>query len=376
MPWRTTDLISLRQEFVALALQAGVNMSELCCRFSISRKTGYKWLRRYLGEDVPGLIDRSRRPRRIVMHIAPTVEEAIVALRHRHPCWGARKIRRRLQASGVAPVPACSTITVVLHRHDLIRPEALGGRRDWQRFAHPVPNSLWQMDFKRPVRSLAGSAHPLTVLDDCSRFSLCLRALPNQQTATVQDALTATFRRYGLPDQLLVDNGSPWGSDAEHIYTPLGVWLIRLGVHVSHSHPYHPQTLGKDERFHRTLEAEVLRNRQWQDLPHLQRAFDRWRHLYNFERPHEALALDVPATRYQPSLRALPEHLPAIEYPSGLQVRKVQQGGVVCFQGQTLRIGKAFTGYPVGLQLTQIDGVLDVLFCHRRIAQVDLRDDS
>ena len=128
MPWRTTNLMSLRQEFVTMALQAGVSMSELCRRFEISRKTGYKWLRRYHAEDLRGLADRSRRPHRIRIHVPPVVEETILTLRARHPSWGARKIRRRLHAHGLAPLPACSTITAVLHRHGLIFPEHAGGR--------------------------------------------------------------------------------------------------------------------------------------------------------------------------------------------------------------------------------------------------------
>jgi transposase InsO family protein len=158
-----------------------------------------------------------------------------------------------------------------------------------------VPNSLWQMDFKGPVNTLAGQAHPLTVLDDHSRFNLCLQALPNQQTAGVQDTLSDTFRRYGLPDRMAVDNGSPWGCDAEHLYTALTVWLIRLGVSVSHSRPYHPQTLGKDERFHGTLKRELLNRRQWQDRSDLQKSLDPWREEYNWIRPHEAWDWRFPA---------------------------------------------------------------------------------
>lgn len=374
MPWRTSDLMSLRQEFVMMALHPSVSMSDLCRRFGISRKTGYKWLRRYRAEDLRGLADRSRRPHRLGTHVPAVIDEALLTLRSGHPSWGARKIRRCLQAEGLAPLPACSTITAVLHRHGLISPEEAGGRRDWQRFVHPVPNSLWQRDFKSPVPCLAGPVQPLTTLDDGARFSLCLRALPNRQTTPIQDALTATFQRYGLPDTLLMDNGSPWGNDAEHVYTPLGVWLIRLGIRVTHSRPYHPQTLGQDERVHRTLEIELRRGRQWRDLLHLQGALARWRDVYNFERPHEALDRDTPATHYQPSLRRVPDQVPPIEYPAGLLVRKGQQGGVVYVHGREFRIGNAFTGYPIGLQPTQVDGVFDVLFCHQRIDQIDLRD--
>jgi transposase InsO family protein len=251
------------------------------------------------------------------------VEEAVLNLRSRHPRWGARKIRRRLLDLGASSVPACSPLTRIFHCHGLIHPEEPGGRRDFRRFEHPVPNSLWQMDFKGPVRSLAGSLHPLTVLDDHSRFNLCLSALRSQQSAGVREALTATFRQYGLPDRLMMDNGSPWGSDRDHPYTPLGVWLIRLGIRIGHSRPYHPQTLGKDERFHGTLGRELLDGRQWRDHDHLQAALRCWRQTDNFERPHEALNLAVPASRYRPSLRSFPESLPPIEYPEGIAVRKV-----------------------------------------------------
>jgi transposase InsO family protein len=365
--------MSLRQEFVGMAQRGTVSFSELCRRFDVSRKTGYKWLARSRDEGTAALRDRPRRPARSPRRTAAAVEAAIVTLRHQHPRWGARKLRRRLATRGLAPVPAASTVTRILHRQGLIDPAAPGSPRPWQRFEHPVPNSLWQMDFKGRVVTVVGPGHPLTILDDHSRFNLCLQVLPDQATAGVQAALTTSFRRYGLPDCLLVDNGSPWGSDAEHPWTPLTVWVVRVGTRVSHSAPYHPQTLGKEERFHRTLAAEVLGTRQWRDLAHCQGALDRWRIVYNTERPHEALGLAVPASRYAPSLRPFPETLPPIEYPAGLPVRKIQQGGHFTFHGRGFKVAKAFAGYPVGLRPTTTDGVFDVLFCHQRITGINLR---
>lgn len=373
MPWQEVSTVSLRQEFVTMVQHGTVNISELCRRYGVSRKTGYKWLGRYRREGPAGLPDRSRRPHQYPGQTPAGLEAALVALRQQHPAWGARKLRRRLQTLGRAPVPACSTVTAILHRHGLIAPEGPGGRQPWVRFEHPAPNSLWQMDFKGPMRTLAGRCHPLGILDDHSRFNLCLRALPNEQTAEVQAALTATFRRYGLPDTLLADNGSPWGCDWAHPYTPLTVWLLRLGVGVSHGRPYHPQTQGKEERFHRTLETELLRTQQWRDLAHCQAAFDRWRESYNTERPHDALALAVPASRYQSSLRAFPATLPPIVYPTGMAVCRVQQGGQLSVHGRTLRVQKAFAGYPVGLHPTETDGIFTVWFCSHCIAQLDLR---
>jgi hypothetical protein len=146
-----------------------------------------------------------------------------------------------------------------------------------------------------------------------------------------------------------------------------------VGTRVYHSAPYHPQTLGKDERFHRTLDAEVLTTRQWRDLAHCQAACDRWRAVYNVERPHEALDFAVPASRYQPSLRSFPEVLPPIEYPAGLPVRRVQQGGHCSYLGRPFKVPKAFAGYPIALRPAPMDGVYDVMFCSQEIVQLDLR---
>src|SRR5262249_9640533 len=159
-----------------------------------------------------------------------------------------------------------------------------------------------------------GRCHPLTVLDDHSRFALGLEACANEQGVTVQERLTTIFRRYGLPRRMTMDNGSPWGNDSTHPHTPLTVSLMRLGIGVGHSRPYHPQTQGKDERFHRTLKVEVLHGRTFRDLPHCQAAFDEWRTVYNVQRPHEALAMATPGSRYAISARPFPASLPAVEY--------------------------------------------------------------
>lgn len=374
MPWQEVSKMSLREEFIMLALQDGVARRELCRRFGISPKTGYKWLNRYLAEGRGALADRSRRPLHSPNATPAAMAEAVVALRKRHPAWGGRKIRRRLQDLGYKGVPQASTITAILHRHGGIAPEESAKRQAWQRFEHDAPNRLWQMDFKGHFAMALGRCHPLTALDDHSRFNLTLHACADERGTTVQEALTVTLRRYGLPERMLIDNGAPWGHDAEHRLTPLSVWLIRLGVAISHARPYHPQTLGKEERFHRTLKAELLNRRTFQDLPDCQRHFDRWRALYNLERPHEALGLDVPARHYRPSPRPFPRTLPPIDYAPGDAVRKVQAQGEICFRGHVFRITKALRGYPVALRPTPDDGVYSVHFCQTHVGEIDLRD--
>lgn len=372
MPWGVVSLMSLRQEFVELSEKRAVSFAELCRRYQISRKTGYKWLDRYRKQGSEGLADRSRRPKNSPAKLSKTAEQVVLGLRQRHPRWGARKIRRLLKNQGKVQ-PASSTITALFHRHGLIEP-GNQAKPNWLRFEREAPNSLWQMDFKGPLPTLAGPAHALTVLDDHSRFNLCLKALPNQRGESVKQALTETFRLYGLPNTMIMDNGAPWGGEPAYPYTTLTMWLIRLNVGVSHSRPYHPQTMGKDERFHGTLSRELLDRRQWKDLSDLDSAFEHFRHKYNFIRPHQALHLEVPASRYQVSLRSFPETLPPIEYEPGVSMRKVQQKGEISFQGKTLKVGQAFRGYPVGLKPTLTDGLFDVLFCHQTICQIDLRE--
>lgn len=371
MPWQETTVMSQRREFVTLAGAKAIPFRELCRRFGVSPPTGYEWLARYDAAGIEGLTDRSHRPHDPAGQTAATVEAAVIAVRQAHPAWGGRKIRRWLQDHGHSTVPAASTITAILRRTGLLtaleRPV-----HAWQRFERAGPNELWQMDFKGHFALHVGRCHPLTVLDDHARYNLGLQACGDEQGATVRTRLTAIFRRYGLPWWLLMDNGSPWGYTQEFPWTRFTVWLLRLGVGVTHGAPYHPQTQGKDERFHRTMQAELLGTQTWRDLDHCQGAFDRWRTVYNEERPHEALELATPASRYQPSLRAFPESLPPIEYGPGDHVRRANHQGVFSWRGHPITIGLAFAGLPVALRPTQEDGIWHICFCHQVIRTLDL----
>jgi transposase InsO family protein len=258
-----------------------------------------------------------------------------------------------------------------LRRHGELDPEESAKHRPCEQFEMEQPNQLWQMDFKGyfPL-TCGGYCHPLTVLDDHSRYLLGLQACPNETHTTVQSQLSAIFHCYGLPERILVDNGSPWGDDAHTRHTILTAWLIRLGIAISHSRPYHPQTMGKDERLHRTLQAELIGRRSLSTLDECQLEFDRWRQVYNTERPHEALALEPPAYRYQPSPRLFPEHLAPVVYDVGEVVRKVDVASRISFLNRPFRVGKAFRRQPVAIRPTEIDGEFDVLFCTQRVAQI------
>jgi transposase InsO family protein len=371
MPWQEVTTMAARREFCELADREGANVSELARRFGISRKTGYKWLARWRTEGDAGLGDRSRQPHTSPARTDPAVEARVLALREEQPVWGGRKLRRRLQDLGEPTVPAASTCTAILRRHGRLDPAQTAKHTAWQRFAHPAPNDLWQMDFKGEVPLADGACHPLMVLDDHSRFAVGLVACANEQTATVQTALTALFRRYGLPWRLLCDNGPPWGTPVGPL-TLLGAWLIRLGIGLRHGHPYHPQTQGKAERYGRTLGAEVLARTDLRDLAGAQAAFDHWREVYNLQRPHEALALATPASRYVVSPRPFPDELPPIVYEPGDAVRLVQASGTIDFRGHTWFVSEALRGQPVALRPTAAAGVVEVYFCHARVRGLDL----
>jgi transposase InsO family protein len=376
MPWREFSIMDQRDEFVRLALMPGANKRELCRRFGISRSNGHKWLKRYLAQGRAGLVERSRRPRRSPTRTVDAVEGEVLRIREgSNNAWGGRKIARVMR-KGATDAPAPSTITEILRRHGKLDQRRGEHPGPYQRFERAQPNELWQMDFKGDFATGRGNCHPLTVLDDHSRYALGLEACATQQDQSTRGRLISVFRRYGLPDTMLMDNGSPWGDSGGGRYTAFSVWLLRLGVRVTHGRPYHPQTQGKDERFHRTLKAEVLNGRHFADLAECQGAFDHWRPIYNHARPHQALDLATPGERYRPSLRSLPETLPPIEYGLDDIVRKADKNGDIRFQRRRLRLGKPFRGQPIALRPTIEDGVFGIHFCAQQIGTIDLRADT
>jgi transposase InsO family protein len=367
-----------RLEFVRLLDLGDLGMAELCRRFGISRDTGYRLLSRWRAEGVLGLADRSRRPLASPRRTSVALEQAVLELRAAHPAWGGRKLARRLADQGWAQVPQPSTVTAILRRHGCL--DASERQKPFQRFEHSTANDLWQMDFKGHFPAGPGRCHPLTVLDDHSRFALGLEACADEQSLTVKSRLTAIFRRYGLPRRLLCDNGAPWGVPNRTTpgtgWTALGVWLLRLGVRVSHGRPHHPQTQGKDERFHRSLKAEVLALQSFDSLDQCQKAFDRWRPVYNHERPHDALGLATPATRFTPSPRPMPEVPPMPEYDQGDTLRKIDKDGYFAFHGQGWKISQAFAGYQIALRPTRHDGRWTICFASHDIGSLDIAEED
>jgi transposase InsO family protein len=378
MPWKECLSVDLRREFVLLAWAEESNVAALCRRFGISRKTGYKWMRRFKSAGVDALKDQSRRPRRSPNIMPEETEREVIALRRQHRSWGGRKIQARLRTLGQIKAPSPAAITRALHRHGLIAPPGLYKERAPGRFEHALPNDLWQMDFKGHFALTNGRrCHPLTVLDDHSRYSVLLQACSNEQGQTVQHHLIDAFKRYGLPRRMLSDNGSPWGCSGQGIeeqWTKLTVWLLRLGIQVVHGRPWHPQTQGKEERFHRTLVSDLLKWQALADLAEAQKHFDQFRETYNHVRPHEALEMACPGQRLTVSPRSYPEKLEPVAYKSGELVRKVTLYGRIKFDGKEYAIGRAFLAEAVALRPTVREGLWEVYFCHQRIGWIDQKE--
>ena len=373
MPWKEASVITLRTEFVTLAHRPENTIAELCRRFGISRTTAYKWLARADANEP--LSNRSKRPHASPQKTSFEMEERVICLRDTFPDWGGRKLSKVLMRDyhlDVAP----STVTHILRRHGRLGSPSRAASKPWMRFEHDAPNELWQMDFKGPVQVGRVRCDPLTVLDDHSRFNLVLGTNTDMCGSTVRQWLTEAFRRYGLPRRMNMDNGSPWGvgnGDSRHL-SSFTIWLVQLGIHVSFSRPFHPQTNGKDERFHRTLDVEVLRRRPFHSIEELRQAFDQWREIYNHVRPHEALDMETPADRYTVSLRPFSEQLPAIEYgPDDILIR-VGQRGRIRLLGHPLTVSVALHGHTIAARPRPTeDGVYDLFFSHHRLQTIDMR---
>jgi len=373
MPWKENTPMSQKQEFVQEALKENANIRALCREYRITPRTAYKWIKRYHEQGDIGLYERSRRPRNSPRKSSPILEEAVLKIRDAHPAWGGRKIRWKLAQEGIQPLPSASTITAILHRHAAISTQESDKHRPLQRFEMEHPNQLWQMDFKGHFEISNGSlCHPLTVIDDHSRFWVGLRACHAERSKTVKAHLEGVFECYGLPERMLMDNGSIW----QGYHTGLTFWLVQLGIQVVQGRPYHPQTQGKDERLHRTLKDELLCRQQFFDLKDCQEKFNAWRDIYNYERPHQALGMQTPATRYHPSSHIFTGRFPVIEYEPNDILRKTDIYGRVYFHARRFHVGKAFRISLVAIRPTETDGIFNVFFFKQRIAQINLLTDN
>jgi transposase InsO family protein len=369
VPWNVTaPLSSQRADFLALLSDRSCPFAEACQRFGISRTTGYKWRGRASLPLPQPLVDRSRRPHSCPRQTAADIEAAILAT-HDAYGWGARKIHAHLR--DLPELPCSRTVQKVLTRHDRSSRQASAAVPP-QRFERSAPNHLWQMDFKGPLWVGGPKRYLFSVLDDHSRYLLALRLCCDQTMETAWAALWPLFGEVGLPESILSDNGfGPRGASVGGL-SWLEARLLRLGVEAIHGRAYHPQTQGKVERLHRTLEEEVLpRLNQEQPQALLAEALEKWRHeVYNAIRPHEALGNETPASRWYKSERPRPWRLPAVRYPAGTATRKVMQRGEISWRGYEVLVGSGLSGQYVAV--SEQDNTVVLCYGTRVLRQVRL----
>ena len=355
MAWKMVLPMEERISFVLAVEQREDSVAELCRQYGISRKTGYKWIRRYRADGFEGMRERSRRPLHCPHKTTQQWVDRIIQQRLKYPRWGPKKIRVLLEEQGwPEPVPAASTIGNVLDRAGLVKPRKRRRRRK-RSFQGPFtqaqrPNHVWAVDYKGWFRTGDGQrCDPLTVSDLYSRYILGIKALPNQGYAAARDVFEHLFSHYGLPEAIRSDNGSPFASTGAAGLSRLSVWWILLGIKLELIAPGHPEQNGSHERMHLTLKQEACSPASANHRAQ-QRRFNKWRKEFNEQRPHEALQMKKPAQMYQCSHRAYPKSLMEPSYPPGYQLRRVRTSGEIKWCGRKRFIGEALKGVPVGVK--------------------------
>ena len=325
MPWETKTVMEEREAFVQAAEEGKKSISALCREYGISRKTGYKWLKR--AREGQQLCDQSRCPHLQPSKTAREIEQLILDVRTANPSWGGRKIKAVLEAAGCERIPSAKTCGNILKRNGCIDPAESKKHMPYQRFEREHCNQLWQTDVKGDFLLGDGTrCFPLTILDDHSRYGL--RVEPKSSATGVKESFIITFQEFGLPDAILSDNG-PQFSGFRGGYTQFERFLMDLDIEPIHGRIMHPQTQGKIERFHRTLKQEALLTTP-QNMAAAEHHFREWLWKYNELRPHEALCMKPPASVYQPSNRVFFEPRP-YEYDTGARLVKVNNWGFLRF---------------------------------------------
>jgi len=351
-------------------------MTDLCRKYGIARETGYVWVRRYRLAGLEGLGERSRAAQRHPNQTPEKIEQSVLELRQAHMNWGPRKLKRVLERDEPGRIwPAASTIGALLKREGLtaVRRKRRRTAPYGQPLAHADgPNRVWCADFKGWFRTGDGERiDPLTISDAFSRYLLRCQAVEKTDSMRIQAIFEAAFREYGMPEAIRTDNGTPFASSAIAGLSRLAVWWMKLGIVPERIDAGHPEQNGRHERMHRTLKQETAMppsaNRREQ-----QQRLERFCQEYNQVRPHEALAMQTPASVYAPSARSFPSHLPEPEYPHTMLVRSVRRQGAFHWKNQDVFLSEVLWGERIGL-LPEDDDRYTIYFAQFPIARFDSR---
>ena len=368
MSWECKTMSDLREEFANVALNSA-NFSAVCRDYCITRKTGYKWLKRYV-EGLP-MSDRSKAPLHIANKTDPETEKIILDVRADNPGWGAKTIHKVLENSGYDNLPCVKTINNILNRNNCIDPIESEKRVPLSRFAREHSNDMWQTDFKGEFMMKNGKyCFPLDIIDDCTRFAV--KIAPFESTANVViPCFKAAFREYGMPKAVLSDNGAQFAGFRKG-FTQFEKFLMNCDILPIHGRFHHPQTQGKIERFHRSMKNELLNHRTFDNIYDADKALQEWRGKYNSIRPHEALNMMCPADVYVKSKREYKEEIPIYEYSGEYHVIKVNTWGYVRFAHYQVYISETMINEHI--EFRHSDDGNSFFACYRnfKIAEFDV----
>ena len=376
MPWRAASPMDQRTQFIADFLRDPLTITELCALYDVARKTGYKWIDRYLRHGPAGLKEGSRRPRRSPNETPEEIVNAILAARRRHPTWGGKKLLALLHKRQPRwSLPGRSTACDILKRHGMVPI-----KRHRRRIGHPgkltsqilAPNDVWSADYKGQFRTGDGRyCYPLTVADGFSRYLLGCQGLASTAVDEAKPIFTRLFKEYGLPKRIRTDNGVPFATNTLARLSTLSAWWVRLGIRPELIEPGRPAQNGRHERMHRTLKAETTRPAAG-SLAAQQRKFNVFRAEFNHERPHEVLDQATPASCYAASPRVMPDRVPPLEYPDRFEVRYVSANGGIRWNSRWVNVSIVCVGEYVGLEEIA-DGIWNVYFGPLRLGRLHER---
>lgn len=373
MPWRRESPMDQKIKLLGDWLSGDYNKSALSRIYGVTRPTVDKWIARYAEQGLQGLEERSRAALSHPNETPTWIAQTLIDAKLKHQDWGPRKLVRVLQqAKPDVAWPAPSTAGELLKREGLVKPRKR--RRTVPPYTEPFrhcsyPNRVWSIDYKGQFRTGDGRyCYPLTVTDNMSRYLLTCRGLRHPTLAATKPWLEVAFREYGLPEAIRSDNGTPFASTGLGGLSSLSVWWIRLGIVPERIEPGRPDQNGRHERMHKTLKGSVI-TPPAATLRQQQQAFERFRREFNELRPHEALDMDTPASRYRPSARSYPEKLPEVEYSGDCPVRRVRSNGEIKWRGELVYTSQALIGEPIELK-ESLKGGWDVYFHTYRLGHL------
>lgn len=375
MPWKKVETMDQKIKLIAL-WQSEENISEIANELGISRKTAYKWINRYQLLGLDGLKEQSRAPRSHPNRTSDEIQERIIEEKIKRPKWGPKKIIKRLQdLDPKEKWPTPSTASYILDKNNLVKPRKK--RIRVPPYTKPfmecnAPNDIWSIDYKGQFQTLSKQiCYPLTITDNYSRYVFDIKALQGPRYEPTRAAMEAIFKEYGIPKAIRSDNGQPFAGRAVGGLSKLSIWWIKLGIRPERIDLGHPEQNGRHERMHKTLKENTT-NPPGFDLREQQKKFDEFLYEFNFERPHEAINMQTPASVYKRSSNEYSDINLAVDYETEFEVRRVRPNGEIKLNGHLYFLSELLPGENIGLKKIN-DDLYQMFFSFHHLGFINVK---